>query len=56
MNLGDDDLRLLCVIEGESEVFQIDIKGPLWRNPKFMMGDLKEKIQEKRKYQENMVH
>jgi hypothetical protein len=21
MNLGDDDLRLLCVIEGETEVF-----------------------------------
>ncbi|KAF8225715.1 hypothetical protein L208DRAFT_1408086 [Tricholoma matsutake] len=38
MNLGDDDLRLLCVIEGETE-----------RNPKFMVGDLKKKIQEKRK-------
>ena len=49
MNLGDDDLRLLCVIEGETEPFPIDIEGPLWRNPKFMVGGLKEKIQEKRK-------
>ena len=49
MNLGDDDLRLLCVIEGEAEVFPIDVAGPSWRNPKFMVGDLKEKIQEKRK-------
>ena len=49
MNLGDDDLRLLCVIEGETEVFPIDIEGPSWRNPKFMVGDLKERIQKKRK-------
>ena len=49
MNLGDDDLRLLCVIEGETEPFPIDIEGPLWRNPKFMVGDLKKKIQEERK-------
>jgi len=49
MNFGDDDLRLLCVIEGETEVFPIDIEGPSWRNLKFMVGDLKEKIQEKRK-------
>jgi hypothetical protein len=48
MNLGDDDLRLLCVIEGETDVFPIDVGGPSWRNPKFMVGDLKEKIQEKR--------
>ena len=33
MNLGDDDLRLLCVIEGETEVFPIDIEGRSWRNP-----------------------
>jgi hypothetical protein len=49
MNLGDDDLRLLCVIEGEPEMFPIDIEGPSWRNPKFMVGDLKKKIQEERK-------
>jgi hypothetical protein len=49
MNLGDDDLRLFCIIEGETEVFPIDVKGPSWRNPKFMVGDLKEKIQEERK-------
>jgi hypothetical protein len=49
MNLGDEDLRLLCVIEGETEVFPIDIEGPSWRNPKFMVGDLKKKIQEERK-------
>ena len=45
MNLGDDDLLLLCVIEGETEVFPIDIEGPLWRNPKFIVGGLKQKIQ-----------
>ncbi|KAF8225505.1 hypothetical protein L208DRAFT_1306035 [Tricholoma matsutake] len=50
MNLGDGDLQLLCVIEGETKVFPIDIEGPLWCNPKFMVGDLKEKIQEERKY------
>ena len=49
MNLGNDDLRLLCVIEGETEVFPIDIEGSLWRNPKLMVCDLREKIQEKRK-------
>ena len=48
MDLGDGDLRLLCVIEGESESFPIDVKGSLWRNPKFMVGDLKKKIQEER--------
>ena len=37
MDLGDDDLRLLCVIKGESESFPIDVKGSLWRNPKFMV-------------------
>jgi hypothetical protein len=49
MNLGDDDLQLLCVIEGETEVFPIDVEESLWRNPKFTVGHLKEKIQEKRK-------
>ena len=48
MDLGNDDLRLLCVIEGESESFPIDVKGSLWRNPKFMIGDVKKKIQRKR--------
>jgi hypothetical protein len=37
MDLGDDDLRLLCVIKVESESFPIDVKGSLWRNPKFMV-------------------
>jgi hypothetical protein len=50
MNLGDGDLRLLCVIEGETEVFQIDIEGSSWRNPKFMVGDLKKRIQEEQKF------
>jgi len=27
MNLGDDDLLLHCVIEGETEVFQIDVEA-----------------------------
>ncbi|KAF8220127.1 hypothetical protein L208DRAFT_1417120, partial [Tricholoma matsutake] len=49
MNLSDDNLWLLCIIKGETKVFPIDIEGPLWCNPKFMVGDLKEKIQEKRK-------
>ena len=47
MNLGDDDLQLLCVIE--TEPFPINIEGPLWHNPKFMVGDLKKKIQEEQK-------
>ena len=50
MNLGDDDLRLLCVIEDETEVFAVDIEGPLWHNPKSNVGHLKKKIQEERKY------
>ena len=45
----DDDLWLLCIIEGKTKVFPIDIEGPLWCNPKFMVGSLKEKIQEKQK-------
>ena len=49
MNLGDDDLLLFCVIEDETEAFAIDIEGPLWHNPKFMVDDLKKKIQEERK-------
>ena len=49
MNLGDDDLRLLCVIEGEDEVFPVFIEGPLWRNSKFVVADLKKEIQKKRK-------
>ena len=49
MNLGDDDLLLHCVIEGETEVFQIDVEGSLWHNPKFMVGTLKGRIQEERK-------
>jgi hypothetical protein len=32
---------------GKTGVFPIDIEGPLWHNPKFMVGNLKEKIQEK---------
>ena len=49
MNLGHDDLLLLCVIEGETEVFPIHIEEPLWRNPKFIVGGLKEEIQAERK-------
>ena len=49
MNLGDDDLQLLCIIEGEIEVFPIDVQHSLWRNTKFKVGHLKEKIQEERK-------
>jgi hypothetical protein len=49
MNLGDDDLLLFCVIEGETEPFPIGVEGPLWRNPKFVVGNLKKKIQEERK-------
>ncbi|KAF8218444.1 hypothetical protein L208DRAFT_1351365 [Tricholoma matsutake] len=49
MSLGDDDLLLFCVIEGETEPFPIGVEGSTWRNPKFVVGDLKEKIQEKRK-------
>ena len=50
MTLGDDDdLRLRCFIEGETEAFSIDIEGPSWRNPKFEVDDLKKRIQEERK-------
>jgi hypothetical protein len=48
MNLGDNDLQLLCIIEGEAEVFPIDVEGPSWCNPKYMVGHLK-KIQEEHK-------
>ena len=49
MNLGDDDLLLFCVIQGETEPFPIRVEGSSWRNPKFVVGDLKKKIQEERK-------
>ena len=49
MNLGDDDLQLHCIIEGESEAFPVNVQGSLWHNPKFNAGHLKEKIQEERK-------
>ena len=49
MNLGDDDLQLFCVIEGEGNAFPIDVEGPLWHNPKYMVSDLKKKIKEERK-------
>ena len=48
MNFGDDDLLLFCVIEGETELFPIGVEGSSWRNPKFVVGDLKKKIQEER--------
>ena len=48
-HLGDDGLRLLCIIQGETEAFPIDVEGASWPSPKFMVGDLKEKIQQKRK-------
>ena len=49
MSLGGDDLRLLCVIEGETEAFLIDVEGASWHNPRYMVGDLKKRIQEERK-------
>lgn len=49
MNFGDDDLRLFCVIEGETEAFKIVVEGSLWRNLNFEVSDLKKKIQEERK-------
>ena len=49
MDINDDDLLLFCVIEGETELFQIGVKRPSWRNPKFVVGYLKKKIQEERK-------
>ena len=42
-------ILLFCVIEGETEPFPIGVEGSSWSNPKFTVGDLKEKIQEKRK-------
>ena len=50
MNFGNGDLQLLCVIEGETEVFPISLERSLWRDAKFMVGHLKMKIQEERKY------
>ena len=50
MDLGDDDLQLDCIIEGESEAFPVNVQGSFWHNPKFNIGHLKEKIQEKRMY------
>src|SRR6266700_1351581 len=47
---GDDDLLLFCVIEGETEAFNIGIEGSLWRNLNFEVSNLKEKILEKRKH------
>ncbi|KAF5379727.1 hypothetical protein D9615_005698 [Tricholomella constricta] len=49
MNLGDDDLRLLCVIQGETEAFPIDVKRSSWHNPEFIVDDLKKRILEERK-------
>ena len=49
MDLGDDDLQLHCIIEGESEAFSVNVQGSLWHNPKFNAGHLKKKIQEVRK-------
>ncbi|KAF8221410.1 hypothetical protein L208DRAFT_1415052, partial [Tricholoma matsutake] len=49
MSLGDDNLLLFCVIEGKTEPFLIGVEGSSWRNPKFVVGNLKEKIQEKQK-------
>ena len=47
MNLGDDDLLLLCIIKGEKEPFSICVEESSWCNLKFMVYNLKEKIQEK---------
>ncbi|KAF8338646.1 hypothetical protein F5887DRAFT_1235893 [Amanita rubescens] len=48
MDLDDDDLLLSCIIEGETESFPIGVKRSSWRNPRFTVGYLKEKIQEER--------
>ena len=49
MDLDDDDLLLSCVVEGETESFPIGVKRSSWRNPNFVVGFLKKKIQEERK-------
>jgi Crinkler effector protein N-terminal domain len=49
MNLGGDDLRLYCVIEGETEVFPVDVEGASWHNPRYIVSDLKRRIREERK-------
>jgi hypothetical protein len=49
MILGDDDLLLFCVIEGDTESFPIGVEGASWHNPKFVVGNLKKRIQEERK-------
>jgi Crinkler effector protein N-terminal domain len=49
MSLGDDDLLLFCVIKGETESFSIDAERSSGCNPKYTVGNLKEKIQEERK-------
>jgi hypothetical protein len=49
MDLGDDDLQLHCIIEGEAETFPVNVPGSVWHNPKFNVGHLKEKIQVRRK-------
>ena len=49
MDLGDDDLKLHCIIEGEAETFPVNVPGSVWHNPKFNVGHLKKKIQEERK-------
>ena len=48
MDLDDDDLLLSCVIEGETELFPIGVKGHRGAILKFTVGHLK-KIQEERK-------
>jgi hypothetical protein len=50
MNLGDDDLLLFCIIEGETETFMISVERSSWCSPRFLVGNLKEKIQEQRKH------
>ncbi|EDR05746.1 uncharacterized protein LACBIDRAFT_329298 [Laccaria bicolor S238N-H82] len=47
MDLGDDDLLLQCVIEGESEAFLVNVKDSLWHQATFLVADLKEKIHER---------
>ena len=46
MNPDDSAPWLLCIIEGKTEVFPIDIEGPSWHNLEFLVDDLKKKIQE----------
>jgi hypothetical protein len=48
MDLGEGDLLLLCIIQGERDALPVDVPRRSWRNPKYMVNNLKEKIQKER--------